>query len=170
MDSVPEIVPDRPEEINSSIAAGGIYDNMISGFLESDQICPAIGISFGLDTIFDAIKAKTIESEIKRTVSKVYIIPLGEEARRKAFELTLELRKQGISSDMDFNSRKLGKNMEYASSYGVPFVIIIGDDELKNNEYMLRNMDSGDQKAIKLDLVKSLFISSHFSNELLWPL
>lgn len=137
-------------KVSSSICAGGRFDNMISGFLQSKEVYPAVGVSFGLETIFDAIKASKTGSEERKSVVSAYIIPFGEKALAKAFECGKSLRESGIKTDMDFLGRKISKNMEYANSYGIPWVVIIGEDELKENIYTLKNMRSGEQEKRSL--------------------
>ena len=81
----------------------------------------------------------------------MYIIPLGDQNFEPAYKLAAELRKQDIAVDIDFLSRKIGKNMDYANSYGVSWVILVGDEEVSENKYALKNMNSGDQEKISVD-------------------
>ncbi|MFH0779856.1 MAG: histidine--tRNA ligase [Parcubacteria group bacterium] len=138
-------------KISSSICAGGRFDNMISGFLQSKEVYPAVGVSFGLETIFDAIKASKTESEERKSVVSAYIIPFGEKALAKAFECGKALRENGIKTDMDFLGRKISKNLEYANSYGIPQVVIIGDDEINENKFTLKDMKTGAQEKCSLE-------------------
>jgi histidyl-tRNA synthetase len=138
-------------KLNSSLCAGGRFDEMIGGFIGTDEKYPAVGVSFGLDTIFDALKLTENETLEKQSVSDVYIIPLGDQNFEPAYKLAAELRKQDIAVDIDFLSRKIGKNMDYANSYGVSWVILVGDEEVSENKYALKNMNSGDQEKISVD-------------------
>lgn len=138
-------------KLNSSLCAGGRFDEMIGGFIGTDEKYPAVGVSFGLDTIFDALKLTENETLEKQSVSDVYIIPLGDQNFEPAYKLAAELRKQDISVDIDFLGRKIGKNMDYANSYGVSWVILVGDEEVAENKYALKNMNSGDQEKISVD-------------------
>ena len=144
-------------KLNSSLCAGGRFDEMIGGFIGTDEKYPAVGVSFGLDTIFDALKLNENEILEKQSVSEVYIIPLGQQNFKPAFEVAQKLRQASISVDMDFLERKIGKNMDYANSYGMPWVILIGDEEVSENKFALKNMDSGNQEKISVeDIIKRI--------------
>lgn len=132
-------------QLSSSICAGGRFDNMIGGFIGTDEKYPAVGVSFGLDTIFDALQLQNKEILSRQCVADVYVFAVGSENFRASFELVEKLRLEGIRTDIDFQDRKVGKNMEYANSYGMPWVIILGDEEVKQQKYTLKNMKSGDQ-------------------------
>lgn len=133
-------------KLSSSICAGGRFDDMIGGFVGTEEKFPAVGVSFGLDTIFDALKLGGKETLDKQSVSEVYIIPLGPDNFEPSFKLAQELRKEQISVDIDFLERKIGKNMDYANSYGMPWVILVGDEEVRMGKYALKNMLTGEQE------------------------
>ena len=130
-------------EIKTAVASGGRYDKMISGFLESNQDYPALGISFGLSRIALALQNQNIKS-----VNKVYVIPIKTEVN----DVVKNLRNSGINTDVDYNSRGVSKNLDYASKLGIPYCLIIGEKELKSNKYTLRNMNTG--KELKLSITE----------------
>lgn len=144
----------KNSEIKSSIAAGGRYDTMIGKFLESSQPYPAVGIAFGLSTIIDALKLQKKES-IKKTVTKVYIIPIN--TQQQCLELANKLRKSGINTEVDINKKSISKNLDYANYYKIPYVIIIGEDELKKQKYKLKDMEAGKEEFLdEKELIKRL--------------
>ena len=144
-------------QISSSICAGGRFDGMIGGFIGDNAKYPAVGISFGLETIFDALKLINSDVTSKRNVSNVYIIPIGESMVSEAMKLAQILRENNISTDVDFLGRKLNKNMEYADSYGIPWVIIVGEDEAKEEKFSIKNMTTGEQEKLTADkIIKKL--------------
>lgn len=132
-------------QLSSSICAGGRFDNMIGGFIGTDEKYPAVGVSFGLDTIFDALQIQYKGILSKQSVAEIYVLPVSKENFAPAFQLVERLRQNGIAADIDFLERKVGKNMEYANSYGMPWVIVLGDDEVKQEKYTLKNMTTGEQ-------------------------
>jgi histidyl-tRNA synthetase len=135
--------------LKTTIASGGRYDNIIGNFLGGDKKYPAVGISFGLDRIEKAMKID------KRTNTKVYVVPIKQ--TEKALEIINNLRDNGINSDMDIVGRGVSKNLDFANSYGIPYVIIIGENEVKENKFTLRNMKSGEEKKLSLnDIIKIL--------------
>ncbi len=142
----------KDKEFKSSLVGGGRYDDMIGSFLEGKRDMPAVGFSFGLDPIIDILRK---DKPIKKTVVDVYIIPIGTE--KKALEILDKFRKTGINADMDFLARNIGKNLEYANSLGIPFVVFIGEKELKAKKVKIRNMKTGKEKLLKLnDAIKIL--------------
>ena len=143
----------KDSKIKSSIAAGGRFDNMIKNFLETGKEYPAVGISFGLEVIMDAVKLKQkIES---KTVAKAYIIPIGTFER--SMKICQKLRSQGINTDIDLLDRGPSKNMKFAGSLGIPYVIFIGEDELKKNKLKLRDMKTGKEELLTVsDAIKKL--------------
>ena len=138
-------------QINSSICAGGRYDSMIGGFIGTEEIYPAVGISFGLETIFDAIRLSEKKEEVRRSVVDVYLAPLDEAYVKKCSEIAKQLRDAGFTTDMDYLGRKLKKNLEYANSYGVPWVIMLGETEVAENKIALKDMIKGDQEILTVD-------------------
>jgi len=135
----------KDSKIKSAITAGGRYDNMIPAFLETEKEYPAVGISFGLDVIKDAMKDETS----KKTVTKLFIIPIG--TFKQALEITQKLRSNGINTDIDLNDRGPSKNMKYANALKIPYVIFIGEEELKSKKFKLKDMNSGEEQELSID-------------------
>jgi len=139
--------------LSSSIAGGGRYDDMIGGLIGNNQNYPAVGLSFGLDTIFDAMKLSNKDILLKKNITDVYIIPLGTNFYSEIIKLTNTLRTNDINVDVDYLGRKLKKAMEYVNDYQIPFVLIIGEDEIKNKQFTIKNMFTGDQEMCPLEKV-----------------
>jgi len=129
--------------IKSSIAAGGRYDKMIGQFVGNNQEYPAVGISFGIDVIFEVLKLK--ESKLRKSVAKVLVISIKTE--EESIRLVSELRNNLIPSDLSLK-KGVSKGLEYASNYDVPYVVFVGENELKDNKYKLRNMESGEEELL----------------------
>ncbi len=140
-------------KISSSICAGGRYDDMIGGFLGTNEVYPAVGISFGLETIFDAIKLNQNNDDVVKSVTDVYLLALDDKYVKKIMNIAKQLRQAGIKADMDYLGRKLKKNLEYADSYGVSWVIMLGESEEVENKLMLRNMKTGEQEKLSVDQI-----------------
>ncbi len=139
-------------KVTGSVAGGGRYDNMIGNFLGSNTIVPAVGISFGLDVIFDAIYD---ENKLKKTTTKAYIIPI--KTLNDPLRLLQVLRRNNINTDIDFSERGISKNLDYADKYGIPYVIMIGEKELSQGLYKLRNMITGQEFMLnEKELVEKL--------------
>ncbi len=120
-----------------SIASGGRYDHLIGMFMKEDV--PATGGSLGIDRILSVVG----EGD-ERTYSHV-LIAYMEDTLVQAIELSKKLRENGINVDMHPDGVNLRKQLRYAHRKGIPFVIILGTDELESGTYTLRDMESGAQ-------------------------
>ncbi len=130
--------------ITSAVAAGGRYDRMIGSFVGSGREYPAVGISFGLDVIEDALGIAGKEK--RKTTTIAYVIPIKAVAEAK--KIAAQLRKKGINTDIDMSGRDVKRNIEYAAAAGIPYVVFVGEKEAKEGKVKLRNMKSGDENAL----------------------
>ncbi|MBU5678899.1 MAG: histidine--tRNA ligase [Candidatus Aenigmatarchaeota archaeon] len=136
-----EIIAKKEGKLGS-IAGGGRYDNLIELF--AGKKIPATGISLGIDRI-----AEIIDRFPKKSL--IYVALTSDKVLKKGFEIIKMLRDNGINVDFDLMKRKLAKQLEYANSLKIEFVIIVGEEDLKNNEVTLRNMVTGEEKKIKIE-------------------
>ena len=132
-------------DIKSSVGGGGRYDKMIGNFLETKQEYPAVGISFGLDRLFDSLKSLK-KIEVKKRVAKVFVIPIKE--LKKSIEFTQLLRDNGIKTDIDLMERGISKNLDFANNLEIPFVAFLGPEEVKKESVKIRNMKTGKEETI----------------------
>lgn len=132
----------KDSEIKTSVASGGRFDDMIGNFIANNQKYPAVGISFGLDRIEKALKLE------ERTTTKVYVIPIKQ--IKKATEVIEEIRNNNINADIDLMDRGISKNLDYANTLGIPYVIFIGEDEIKKKKFKLRDMKSGEEEMLSV--------------------
>ena len=145
-----EVYLKETDNVKSSLAAGGRWDDMIKNFLNSERNFPATGITFGLDVIYEAIKEKGLE-HIKHVKNpQVYIIPI--ETLAKCLETASALRNERISCDVAFD-KKLSKALDYANKEHIPYVLIIGIEEMEKNKVKLKDMDSGKEELMSVDTV-----------------
>lgn len=138
----------------SSLAAGGRFDRIIGQFLHPDEPAkaedyPAVGLSFGVAPVQEAIRALRPESAAMRTAVEVVVIPLGTDVA--AFQWAEQLRRRGVRTDLDLSGRKLRRALEAVNAVGVPYVAIIGENEVASGRATLRDMRSGRQEMMDLD-------------------
>lgn len=131
------------------LCGGGRYDNLISEIGGSTR--GAVGFAIGVERAIIAMGAKALESS--GTPLDVYIIPLSEEALKTGSKILYNLRLKKLASDMDYEVRSLKANMRKANESNAKFVIILGDDELRQNAAALKDMRSGGQEMVPLDNV-----------------
>lgn len=132
--------------ITSSVCGGGRYDDMVGNYVGGGRKIPALGISFGLEPITETLKKKSPFEQ--KTPAKVYVIPVG--VSDEALKVAKDLRKAGLCVDMDVQGKGISKNLAYANSLGIPFVIIVGEDEVKQGKVKLRDMKSGKEEMLSL--------------------
>ena len=138
--------------VKSSVCAGGRYDNLIGAFL-SKTAYPAVGISFGVDRIYDALVEKQIARQ--KTNTQVYIIPI--KTLNESMKIAQQLRGAGINTDIDLLDKGPSKNLEYANSIGIPFVLFVGKKELEENKVKLRDMKSGKEELLDIQTIIKKF-------------
>ncbi|MEK6892149.1 MAG: histidine--tRNA ligase [Nanoarchaeota archaeon] len=142
----------KDSSVKSSVCAGGRYDRMIGNLLEKGEY-PAVGVSFGVDRIYDAMLEK--QETKQKTNTKVYVIPI--KTINEGIKIAQQLRDSGINADIDLNEKGPSKNLEYANSLGIPFVLFVGKKELQEGKLKLRDMKSGKEGMIDFDdVVKKL--------------
>ena len=131
-----------------SVCSGGRYDNLSSYY--TDKKMPGVGISIGLTRLFFQLTDNKIIEAGNRSISKVMIISMVDDFN-KSIEVATELRKNGINTQIYTDNAKIKKQFNYANRLGIPYVIVIGEDEINNNVVSLKNMESGEQNTISLD-------------------
>ncbi len=140
--------------IKSSIGSGGRYDKMIGQLMGSSQEYPAVGCSFGLDVILNALKAK--EKNVAKSVVQVYVVPIGLRLTQ-VWGIVMALREKGIATDVSFAGKGVSKGLDFASKLGIPYVAIIGDKELAEKKVMLKDMVKGGEQLLSFaDVVKKI--------------
>lgn len=128
------------------ICGGGVY-NLIKLFGGKDT--PTSGFAIGFDRSIVALESeKNVFPELKLDV---YVIPTNDDMINESLEIVLKLRKNGIKTDMDILGRSISKSMKYASSLNSRKVIIVGENEIKSRNVIIRDMKSGKQDIVKLD-------------------
>ena len=132
-----------------SIGGGGRYDNLTELFGKSDLT--GVGISFGLDRIYDVIEAVEKFPQELTVSSKLLFVHFSEENQAYAFKALQEVRTAGISAEMYPDNANFKKQMKYANDKNIPFVVVCGDNEMASGTYMLKDMESGEQREVGLE-------------------
>ena len=130
-----------------SIGGGGRYDNLVNNF--GNYEAPATGISIGLDRLVYALMQKK-EFKIKKS-KPVVICVFDKNKMNEYIKLQSTLREAGISTEIYPGEGKLKKQMEYANKIKAPAVILYGEDEIKSGKPTLRDLNSGNEKSIKIN-------------------
>lgn len=136
----------KNSNVKTSVCAGGRYDTMTGALLEKGSY-PAIGVSFGVDRIYDALAER--QKTMQKTTTKAYVIPI--KTLNESMKIAQQLRNAGINTDIDSMDRGPSKNLEYANSLGIPYVVFVGKKELDGNKVKLRDMKSGEEELLKME-------------------
>ncbi|MBI1743422.1 histidine--tRNA ligase [Candidatus Acetothermia bacterium] len=142
----------RDSKINSAFGSGGRWDNMIGTFLGSKEQYPAVGFSFGLEPILQELKMRRAESAegLPKCVTQVYVIPF-KAIVKEGRQIAQQLRRAGINTDMDLAGKGISDNLKYANAYSIPYVLIVGPDELVQSKVKLRDMRSGQEEMLSVE-------------------
>lgn len=135
-----------PEDINmGSIGGGGRYDDLTGIFGLNNM--SGVGISFGLDRIYLVLEELNLFTDLELPKPKVLFINFGDTEAAFCMKALVELRKNNIKSELYPDSAKLKRQMNYANKREIPYVVLVGADEIENKVYTLKNMQSGEQEV-----------------------
>lgn len=134
-----------------SICSGGRYENLAEYY--TDKKLPGVGISIGLTRLFYKLNELQLIKSDKYSMSDILIIPMTEDMT-KSIELASDLRKEGINTEVYLNDKKLKAKFKYADKLKIPYVAVIGEDEISSNTVKVKNMETGEETPTELDAKK----------------
>jgi histidyl-tRNA synthetase len=137
-----------------SIGGGGRYDDLTGIFGLKNM--SGVGISFGLDRIALVIEELQLFPETVTATSKALFLNFGDTEAKYAMKAISELRKNGLKVEMYPDNAKIGKQFQHADKRGIPFAVLVGEDEIKNNLFSLKNLASGEQQKVDLATLVTL--------------
>jgi len=129
-----------------SISGGGRYDNLTGVFGLPDV--SGVGFSLGIDRMYDVMEARDLFPKEVATTTQILITNFGVKEEAYAIKQLATLRNAGISTELYPNSAKLKKQMTYANNLNIPFVVLIGSDEVESNTLTVKNMQLGTQESL----------------------
>ncbi|MEJ5302544.1 MAG: histidine--tRNA ligase [Bacteroidales bacterium] len=136
-----------------SICGGGRYDDL-TGIFGLPGIS-GVGISFGADRIYDVLEQTERFPAEATSGTRVLILNFGEKEEQYCLPLLLKLRREGISAELYPDASKIKKQMAHADAYGIPYVVLAGEDEINAGMFTLKNMQTGEQQKLTAEeLVK----------------
>ncbi len=141
-----------------SVGGGGRYDDL-TGLFGVPNV-PGVGISFGVDRIYDVMEEKGLFPKELNISTNVLFFNLGENESRKAYELMQQLRENGVSAEIYHENVKFDKQFKYAEKKGIGHIIILGSKELEDGTFTIKELATGQQNTVQWselkDLAKSL--------------
>ena len=133
-----------------SVCSGGRYDNLAEYY--TNRKLPGVGISIGLTRFFDQVYDLGLIKADKKSISEVLVVSMSEDLEY-ATKVANELRQNGINTQMYLENKKIKAKFKYADKLQVPYTIVLGEDEEKNNTVTLKDMQTGEQQQISLEEV-----------------
>ncbi|MBP3831468.1 MAG: histidine--tRNA ligase [Clostridia bacterium] len=131
-----------------SVCSGGRYDNLTEFY--STRKMPGVGISIGLSRLFFQLTDNNIISVDKQSIADVLVISMDNNYEKCA-QIASTLRQNGLKVQVDFENKKIAKKFKYADKLNINYVIVIGEDEIKNNVVTIKNMITGEQNTVTLE-------------------
>ena len=132
-----------------SISGGGRYDNLTGVF--GLQGVSGVGVSFGADRIYDVLDTLGLFPTHSAAATQILFAAFDEEGRKYSLPIVRSIRRKGIAAELYPDNAKIKKQMQYANDKRIPFVAIVGDEEIKSHSVMLKNMETGEQKLVSID-------------------
>lgn len=142
-----------------SVCSGGRYENLAEYY--TDKKLPGVGISIGLTRLFYKLNELGLIQVKKRSISDVLVIPMLEDKSR-AISLATGLREKGIKTEVYLYDKKLKAKMKYADKLKIPYVIVIGEEEIESERVKIKNMLTGEEKETSFEIEK---ITSFIQNQ-----
>lgn len=145
-------VYDACGRVSGSIGAGGRYDKMIKEFINDGEEYPTVGISFGLSSIYEIMKDRNIFND--KSDINIYIIPLNTEI--ESLKLANDLRGLGINVEVEMSSKKVKKCLDCANKEKINYVIVMGEEEINNQYFKLKDMFNNKEDIIYINDIKKI--------------
>ena len=134
-----------------SVCSGGRYENLAEYY--TNKSLPGVGVSIGLTRLFYKLNELNIIKAEKKSVADILIIPMVENLE-EPIKLATKLRNMGINTEIYLNDKKLKAKFKYADKLEIPYVIVIGEDEIKSGEITLKDMKTGAEEKLPIDEVE----------------
>ncbi|MBR3132686.1 MAG: histidine--tRNA ligase [Clostridia bacterium] len=131
-----------------SICSGGRYEHLTESYCDNNF--QGVGISIGITRLFDQLKELDLIEMGKKSVAKVLVVSMDENID-ECIKVATELRNKGIPTEVFMQNKKIKNKFKYADKLKIPYVIVIGEEEIKNNTVTLKNMETGEQTTVSRD-------------------
>ena len=131
-----------------SVCSGGRYENLAENY--TDKKLPGVGVSIGLTRLFYKLNELNIIKADKKSISDILIIPMTENMS-VPLELGTELRKLKVNTEIYLNNKKIKAKMRYADKLEIPYVVVIGDNEIETSKVKVKEMATGKETECELD-------------------
>jgi len=137
-----------------SVAGGGRYDNLIEMY--GGRWTPATGFSFGIERIFEIMESEGMFTQ-PGTKTDFFVVSVDDDCREEAIRVAEQMRAAYMNVETDLMGRDMKRQLEYASKSGIPFVVIVGEKEIKSKRFGFKDMRSGRQASMRIEQITKHF-------------
>ena len=134
-----------------SVCSGGRYENLAEYY--TDKQLPGVGISIGLTRLFYKLNELQLIKAEKKSIAEVLVVPMVQDLT-VPIQIATDLRKKGISTEVYLNDKKLKAKMKYADKLEIPYVIVVGEDEINSGIVKIKNMKTGEEKETPIQNIE----------------
>ena len=134
-----------------SVCSGGRYENLAEYY--TDKQLPGVGISIGLTRLFYKLNELQLIKAEKKSIAEVLVVPMVQDLT-VPIQIATDLRKKGISTEVYLNDKKLKTKMKYADKLEIPYVIVVGEDEINSGIVKIKNMKTGEEKETSIQNIE----------------
>ena len=131
-----------------SVCSGGRYENLAENY--TDKKLPGVGVSIGLTRLFYKLNELNIIKAENKSISKVLIVPMTENMQ-VPMKLASDLRNLNVNTEIYLNDKKMKAKIKYADKLNIPYIIVVGDDEIANNSVKVKDMATGEESMVSLN-------------------
>ncbi len=131
-----------------SVCSGGRYENLAEYY--TDRKLPGVGVSIGLTRLFYKLNELKAINAKQTSIAKVLVISMVDDMS-KSLEIATKLRANGINAEVYLEDKKIKAKFKYADRLKIPYVIVVGEDEIANNVVTLKNMQTGEQETLTIE-------------------
>lgn len=139
-----------------SVCSGGRYENLAEYY--TDKKLPGVGISIGLTRLFYKLNELNLIKAENKSISDVLIISMLEDLS-VPIRLATKLRNNGVKTEIYLNNKKLKAKFKYADKLKIPYVVVIGEDEIKQNKFKLKDMSTGEEENLTSEEIIKKFVT-----------
>lgn len=132
-----------------SVCSGGRYENLAEYY--TNKKLPGVGISIGLTRLFYKLNELHLIHADQKSISQVLIIPMIEDLQIP-IQIATQLRKEGVPTEIFLQDKKLKAKFKYADKLAIPYVIVMGEDEIATHTVKIKNMETGEEKKVNLEV------------------
>ena len=134
-----------------SVCSGGRYENLAEYY--TDKQLPGVGISIGLTRLFYKLNELQLIKAEKKSIAEVLVVPMVQDLT-VPIQIATDLRKKGIGTEVYLNDKKIKAKMKYADKLEIPYVIVVGEDEINSGIVKIKNMKTGEEKETSIQNIE----------------